>query len=176
MYHLDTKKRGDFSSADGEVVVSEDPPPVFKTAEGQRVVWQPIYDDEKKYSKWFTDILNAGIPAVVDIDETKNVTFGKRIPRGLSLLLAQGRSSGIWVIGGTQHVFESPRELLSQATWIISFLLTYEYDVNTMLRYLNKRGERRLNLKKYQLFAIRPDDGEIATLYNNFEEFLKNIT
>ncbi len=103
VYHIDTKHQGDFTSQDGRIVVSEFAPPVLDTP-GARMVWQPLLDNIDEYSKFFTNILNAGIPSIVNIDESANMVFGTAIPRGLMLLLKQGRLPGIHVILGAQEL------------------------------------------------------------------------
>src|SRR5258708_20072269 len=80
VYHVDTKKRGDFSSYDGTMILSELPPEVYTTP-GNRMVWQPLIDDKDYYTKFFLSILNAGIPAIVNIDEAINMNFGGDPPR-----------------------------------------------------------------------------------------------
>ena len=116
VYHVDTKKARDvktgdyeYTEADGRVIVSSMAPPAFTTY-GNRMVWRPTEDSKPEYDKFFMGILDAGIPSIVNIDETKNMVFGKldNIPRGLGLILYQGRAPGINVYGGTQEVYQSP--------------------------------------------------------------------
>jgi len=174
VYHLDTKKRGDFTSADGMMVLSEHAPPPF-TSGGHRMVWQPAVDDIEEYSKFFTSILNAGLPAIVNVDEAKNMVFNGRIPRGLSILLAQGRLPGIWVIGGTQEVAQSPRQMLSQASHIICFSVINAYDENMMLRYLRIHDRKTLGLKKHQILYLRPDIDDNARFMTGYDQLLPLI-
>lgn len=171
VYHLDTKKRGDFSSQDGMMVVSEFSPKAF-TTQGNRLVWQPLIDDIEEYSSFFLNILNAGLPAIVNIDESINMKFNERIPRGLSILLAQGRLPGIHVIGGTQEVARAPRQMLSQASHIISFNVINDYDERMMLKYLRMKEEKSLNLRKYQFRYLRPDIDDIAMFMNDVSNLL----
>lgn len=176
IYIIDSKKRGDFSSADGHVILSEHAPPAYKT-EGNRMVWQPLVDSKSEYSNFFMSILNAGLPAIVDIDECINMRFGDDIPRGLSILLAQGRLPGIHVIGGTQEVARAPRQLLSQATHIISFNVTNRYDEQMMLEilHLKEQNKKHLNLKKYEFYHIRPDEDDAPTKYKSYEEYMPQV-
>lgn len=175
VYHVDTKKQGDFSSRDGTLIMSEFAPFPF-TSSGNRMVWQPLVDDIDEYSKFFLSILNAGIPSIVNIDEAINMVFNGKIPRGLSILLAQGRLPGIHVYGGTQEVARSPRQMLSQATWIICFNVINAYDETMMKRYLRKQGEKSgLNLKKFQMWVIRPDIDDTAKFFSSYEELLPLI-
>lgn len=173
VYHLDTKKRGDYTAHNGVIYTGDKAPDAYRSTGGNRMVWQPIDDDKTEYSKFFTNILNAGLPAIVDIDECINMNFGKdEIPRGLKILLAQGRLPGIHVYGGTQEVARSPRQMLSQARYIISFALNNRFDETSMLHYLRlKNGERTtLGLKRFQFYHIDIDNDGEAKLYNSFEE------
>lgn len=171
IYHLDTKKKGDFTEKDGNVIASEVHPRAFNTA-GNRMVWQPLIDDKEEYSKFFLSILQAGLPAIVNIDESINMNFNGNIPRGLSILLAQGRLPGIHVIGGTQEVARAPRQLLSQASNIICFNVFNAYDENMMLRYLRLHEQKNLNLKKYEFYFLRPDVDNTATFMQSYQEVL----
>ena len=173
VYNIDTKKRGDFTTADGTLIQSEHAPDAYKTT-GNRMVWQPYYDDIDTYSTFFTRVLEAGLPAIVNIDETINMKFGSRIPRGLSILLAQGRLPGIWVIGGTQEVAASPRQLLSQATYLISFSLLNPYDERTMARMLHLETSS-LGLKKHQFWFLDTDSGSAAVKYNGYKDFIPRV-
>lgn len=178
VYHIDTKKRGDFSSADGTMYLSEVAPPAFTTP-GNRLVWQPYEDNKEQYSKFFLSILNAGLPAIVNIDEAINMVFGglDNIPRGLKILLAQGRLPGIHVFGGTQEVARSPRQMHSQAFHIISFNVINDYDERMMLRMLrlSDKGTKKLGLKRFEFYHIRPDIDDSARLYHTWEELVASI-
>lgn len=175
VYHLDTKKQGDFDSGDGTMIASEFAPLPF-TEVGHKMVWQPLVDDKTEYSKFFSSILNAGLPAIVDIDECINMNFNGEIPRGLAILIAQGRLPGIHVLGGTQEVARSPRQMMSQATNIICFNVINHYDEMMMLRYLRMYGKGvRLGLKKFQIMFIRPDVDSTAKLYSSIDELLPMI-
>jgi hypothetical protein len=178
IYHLDTKKLGDFSAADGTMILSENPPKAFTTG-GNRLVWQPIDDNREKYSKFFLDILHTGLPSIVNIDEAANMCFGgtDNIPRGLKLLLMQGRKPGIHVFGGTQEVARSPRQMHSQAHHIISFNVTNEYDERTMLGMLRlrERDYTKLGLKRFEFWHLRPEVDDHPTLYHSYEQFVDKI-
>lgn len=153
-------------------------PEVFTTG-GNRMVWQPYDDNRSAYSEFFLKILNAGLPAIVDIDEAINMVFGglDNIPRGLKILLAQGRLPGIHVYGGTQEVARSPRQMHSQAFHIISFNVINDYDERMMLRMLRlkEKGIEKLGLKRYEFYHLRPDIDEKATLYHSYEQFVDKI-
>ncbi len=175
VYHLDTKHQGDFSARDGKIIVSEFAPPVFSTW-GNKMVWQPLLDIKEEYSKFFTNILNAGVPSIVNVDESANLVFGTDVPRGLMLLLKQGRMPGINVILGAQEIANSVRQALSQATHVVSFNLINSYDTIMMRKYLRLPKElQQLNLKKYQLLHIKPDYDSTATLYNSYKELLGKV-
>jgi hypothetical protein len=174
VYHIDTKKRGDFSSYDGTMILSEEPPPAFTTS-GNKMVWQALIDNKDNYTKFFLSILNAGLPALVNIDEAINMNFNGEPPRGLSILIAQGRLPGIHVIGGTQEVARAPRQLLSQASTIIGFNVINKYDMFMMKEFLRIPKEIAYRIKKYQFWCIRPDEEDKPTLYNSYEDWLVNI-
>lgn len=178
IYHVDTKKRGDFSSADGQLWQGDVVPPGFETT-GNRMVWQPYEDHKERYSKFFLNVLNAGKPAIVNIDECINMTFGgvDNIPRGLKILLAQARLPGIWVYGGTQEVAKSPRQMHSQAYHVISFNVINKYDERAMMEMLRlkERGMSSLGLKRFEFWHIRPDVDDTATLYHSYQQFVDKI-
>lgn len=171
VYHLDTKKKGDFSQKDGTLIISEKAPKAFMTL-GNKMVWQPLRDDIEEYSKFFTSILEAGLPAIVNIDEAKNMVWNGKIPRGLEILLSQARLPGIHVIGGTQEVANSPRQMLSQATHIITFYVINTYDVNMVKKYLRMKKEEDIDLKKYQFYYFRPDTDDSYIKMNSYENLL----
>lgn len=175
VYHVDSKKQGDFSVTDGEVILSEYAPTAYKKETGKRMVWQPLYDDIKQYDKFFMSILEAGQPAIVNIDECINMIFNGRMPRGLSILATQGRKPGIWVLGGSQQVAKTPRELLSQAKHIISFNMTNRYDVNSMKYLLNMEEKgARLDLKEHEFYYKKTTDTK-PRKFNKPEDLLQLI-
>lgn len=178
VYNLDTKKRGDFTAADGILYQGDMIPEVF-TSGGHRMVWQPYDDNKLAYSTFFMNILNAGIPSIVNIDEAINMVFGgvDNIPRGLRILLAQGRLPGIHVFGGTQEVARSPRQMHSQAFHIISFNVINDYDERMMLKMLRlkQKGQETLGLKRFEFYHLRPDVDNHATLYHSYEPFVDKI-
>ena len=178
VYNVDTKKRGDFSDADGLMFRGDTVPEIF-TNGGHRIVWQPYDDNKLAYSTFFLNILNAGIPAIVNIDEAINMVFGSvdNIPRGLKILLAQGRLPGIHVYGGTQEVARSPRQMHSQAFHIVSFNVINDYDERMMLKMLRlkERGMDKLGLKRFEFYHLRPDIDEKAILYHTYEQLVDKI-
>jgi len=174
VYHVDTKKRGDFDSSDGTMILSENPPPAFTTG-GNRMVWQPLVDDKDNYTRFFLSILNACLPAIVNIDEAINMNFGGDPPRGLSILVAQGRLPGIHVIAGTQEVARAPRQLLSQASTIIGFNVINHYDMSIMKKYLMIPKEIAYRIKKFNFWHLRPDMDDKPILFHSYEEWLSTI-
>lgn len=181
VYHVDTKKQGDFSSADGMVIRSKSAPKAFSSL-GNKMVWQPEEDDKIEYSKFFSGILRAGLPSIVNVDETKNLVFGNldNIPRGFGLLLFQGRLPGINVYGGTQEVVQSPRAMYSQASDVFSFDVDIDYDEQMMLKYLRLKevnGEKvkHLNLKKGEFWHRDKDSGAPSKLFRSYRDFLMTV-
>lgn len=174
VYNLDTKKQGDFTERDGTMIVSAVAPDAFTTT-GNRMVWKPLYDSRKEYDKFFHNILEAKLPAIVNIDECVNMRFGQEIPRELEILLMQGRGTGIHVIGGTQRVAKSPRELRSQATYIVSFVLRNEYDRNTMASELDLDAKKlgpNLGLRQYEFWFLNTNSEKEAKKYKSYHELL----
>jgi hypothetical protein len=174
IYHLDTKKQGDYDERDGTVIRNATAPPAFKSY-GNRMVWQPAEDDKLQYSHFFQSILDAGLPSIVNVDETKNLVFGKldNIPRGFGLILYQGRLPGINVYGGTQEVYQSPRAMYSQASDVICFDVDNSYDEMMMLNYLRLPKEvKHLGLKKYEFYHRDKDGGSPARLFKSYQDFL----
>ena len=178
-YYIDTKQQGDFTASDGVIITDDHAPDAFTTT-GKSMVWQPLSDDKEVYSRFFENILRAKLPCYVDIDECANQKFGDTIPRGLSLLVLQGRGAGMNVIGGTQEVAKSPRQLASQATWVISFNLVNSYDERTMIDRLHLEGPngkppKHLKLKKGEFYAFNNVTQQPPKLYKHFREFLVNV-
>jgi hypothetical protein len=171
VYHLDTKHLGDYTKKDGIVVQSFRAPQAFKT-QGNRLVWQPTLDDIDAFSEFFLNILYAGMPAIVNIDESINMKFGERIPRGLSILLSQGRLPGISVLGGSQELAKVPRQLLSQAKHLLFFNLTNSYDENMALHYLKLHNQKTLGLKQYEFYYFRPETDDNCTLMHTYDDLL----
>jgi hypothetical protein len=175
VYHLDTKRQGDFTGIDGTMWYTEKPPPVF-TGLGQSMVWQPYSDDLSAYSDFFTNILRAGKPAIVNIDEAINMRDNNRIPRGLSILCAQGRMPGISVMAGTQEVARAPRQLRSQASHILTLNLNNEYDERIMKSHMRMYDKgSKLDLRKYQAWYIRPDIDDVPIFISGYEKLLDYI-
>lgn len=175
IYHLDTKKKGDYSSADGTVVLSSIPPPAFTTTTGNSVVWQPLADNRQMYDKFFKSILDAGMPAIVDIDETKNLRLGAEPLRELGILLAQARLPGIHVISATQQVSKSPTEMAGQATYLISFFMQNDYDKAQMASHMGIRADDIRKLKKYEYYFLNTDIDDVAKKYTHYADIMKFI-
>lgn len=174
IYHLDTKKRGDYTRADGQIVLATMPPPAFATP-GNTVVWQPISDNRKMYDQFFRSILDAGLPAIVDIDETKNLKFGQEPLRELGILLAQGRLPGIHVISATQQVSKSPTEMAGQSTYLVSFFMQNDYDKRAMANEMGISSEDIRKLKKYQFYFMNTDIDSTAKKFNHYADIIKFI-
>lgn len=176
VYHLDTKHRGDYSNRDGVVYIGK-APPAFKDG-GHKVVWQPYEDNMKDYSNFFLNILNAGQPAIVNIDESINMRFGAsdNIPRGLKILYTQGRLPGIHIIAGTQEHAKAPRQAHSQAWHVISFNVTNKYDEMSMLDSLGLKGRgiTKLGLKPWE-FYHKADTDDAGHLFKTYQEFLPMV-
>lgn len=172
IYHLDTKKFDDYKHGYGPVVLSHIPPPAFTTG-GNEIVWQPAADDKDMYNKFFRSILDARsvsgkvLPAIVDIDEAKNLMFGSTAPRELGIFLAQARGAGIHVLSGTQEIAKCPRELISQATYHISFGLINKYDKSEAASVLGISSEDIRKLKPREFYFINTEISEEAKKYSS---------
>lgn len=181
VYHLDTKKQGDFTSSEGTVISSDIAPDAFTTT-GNRMVWQPMDDDFKEYDNFFKRILSAHLSCIVNIDECANMKMRDgKVPRQLSLLSLQGKAFGMSVIGGTQEVAESPRQMRSQSDWIICFNVVNKYDKNEMieaLHLIDDKGKKPayLGLKPHQFWAYNNVTQSPPKLYKSYHDFLHLIT
>lgn len=172
-YVLDTKKLGDFSERDGKIWRTYDPPPPL-TGIGQRQVWQPITDNIDAYDLYFTNILQTGKPAVVLVDESKNLKFGNRAPKGYELILAQGRLPGIHVITNYQEIANGLRQGLSQPKHIVGFSMWNPYDERQMKQALRLSSYEPLPTKgQHALFYINRDKMARPVLFNGYQEFSK---
>jgi hypothetical protein len=176
VYHLDTKKQGDFNSQDGQIITSFEPPPPL-TKVGGKQVWQPSDVEYKAgYDKYFRQILDAGKPACVNIDESKNLKFGDSVPKGYELLLSQGRLPGIHTYTNVQEVAKSPRQAFSQPSHIVGFSVWNAYDANMMRNYLRIPGDLSLMdmLKgKRSFLYLNPDKMGEPRLFLNAQQFIQ---
>lgn len=170
-YILDTKKLGDFTDRDGKIWRTYDPPPPL-TGIGQRQVWQPIADNMDAYDTYFTNILQTGKPAVVLVDESKNLKFGNRAPKGYELILAQGRLPGIHVITNYQEIANGLRQGLSQPKHIVGFSMWNPYDERQMKAALRWPSAMPLPQKgQHALLYINRDKMAQPVLFNGYQEF-----
>ncbi len=177
VYHLDTKKLGDFTAKDGPIYRSYEPPLPLRGI-GQVQIWQPETDDEDMYDRYFGGILRTGKPAVVDIDESANLKMGPNgCPKNFELLLKQGRMPGISVLTNMQEIARSPRQPLSQSTYIVGFDLYNRYDAQIMkqlLRLPPTQAELPLGGLHSFLFTDRDRDGS-PTLYRDYRQFIQKF-
>lgn len=171
-YILDTKKQGDFSDKDGKVWQTYDPPPLL-TGIGQSQVWQPIVDNIDAYDEYLQNILHAGKPCIVVIDESKNLKQGGKTPKGYELLLSQGRMPGIHVMTNYQEIAEGLRQGLSQSTHIVGFSVWNEYDERMLKTYLRLPAKEPMHFNgKYSFYYIHKDKMGAPILYKNYQEFI----
>lgn len=174
-YIVDPKKQGDFSDRDGKVWATYEPPPLLRGI-GQKQVWQPITDDIDMYDLYFRKILEAGQPCIVLIDESKNLKFGTRAPKGYELLLAQGRLPGIFTITNSQEVANGLRQAFSQPTHIVSFSVWNAYDERMMKSYLRLPTSEPMPLAgKHSFLYLNRDRMAKPILYKDYRDFIKNF-
>ncbi|MEM0142902.1 MAG: hypothetical protein QXL94_02975 [Candidatus Parvarchaeum sp.] len=70
---------------------------------------------------------------LIVVDEYTQVVPSSRSPgRSLQDVFARGRSLNVGIIGMTQEPVYVPRQLLSQASHLIMFSLSYQYDITYM--------------------------------------------
>jgi energy-coupling factor transporter ATP-binding protein EcfA2 len=175
LYIVDSKKLGDFSERDGKVYRTYEPPPLLKGI-GQKQVWQPVIDDIDSYDQFFRNILDAGKPALVLIDESKNLKFGQKAPKGYELILAQGRKPGISTITNYQEVANGLRQGLSQPTHIICGHVWNNYDERIMKQYMRVPEPGSLPLSgKYSFLYINRDRMAKPLLFRDYKDFIPYI-
>ena len=173
VYHVDSKKQGDFSSKDGKIYKTYEPPPPL-TGEGMRQVWQPVTDDPLMYRKYFEQILAVGKPAIVDVDETVNLKCGKEALLGFEILAKQGRKPGIDIHANTQEIAQAPRQMFSQADEVIGFRVWNDYDERMLMRYLRLPTKGHLPLSgKHSFLHLKVDVDGQPTLFNDYRDFIK---
>jgi hypothetical protein len=170
LYIVDTKQIGDYSNRDGFMIGGRKAPDPLQGF-GDRLVWQPETDDKEGYNFFFKSILRAKKPALVVLDEAANFKFGNEGPRELEILLKQGRAAGIHVLCGTQEVARCPRQMLSQARYIVSFNLLNRYDVNAMKEYLSL-SQSKMELSGHQFWYRDTNSERPARKFNRYEQLL----
>ena len=70
---------------------------------------------------------------IIVIDEYTQVVPSSRSPgKALQDVFARGRSNNVGIIGMTQEPVFVPRQLLSQASHLVMFSLSYQYDITYM--------------------------------------------
>lgn len=172
-YILDSKKLGDFSALDGRITRSYEPPPVL-TGIGQKQIWQPLEDSLDAYDRYFRHILEYGKPAVILVDESKNIRVGNRVPKGYELILSQGRLPGISVITNYQEVYESLRQGLSQSTHFIAFNVDNPYDLRVAKQKLRVTGDGGLPLVgSHSFMYINSDTSGRPMLFRHYRDFIQ---
>lgn len=172
-YICDSKKQGDFTERDGKIWRTYEPPPVL-TGVGEKQVWQPIVDDINAYDAYCTNILQAGKPAIVLFDESKNLKFGNKAPKGYELLLAQGRLPGIHTITNYQEVANGLRQGLSQPNHVVAFSVWNPYDERMVKTFLRLPTDKPLPLRgKHSLLYINRDRMGAPTLFSGYKEFIQ---
>lgn len=174
-YILDSKKLGDFTERDGKIWQTYDPPPLLSGI-GQKQVWQPVVDDLNAYDEYLQNILHAGKPCIVVIDESKNLKFGTSAPKGYELLLSQGRKPGIFVITNYQEIANGLRQGLSQSTHVVGFSVWNPYDERALKTYLRLPIDQPMPSKgKYSFNYLNKDKMGSPMLYKGYQDFIKDF-
>jgi Cdc6-like AAA superfamily ATPase len=174
-YILDSKDLGDFTAKDGVVTRSLVPPPPLMQP-GQRQVWQPIEKDNLLYyDEFFTQILYNNKPALVVIDESKNLKNGARYPKGYELLLSQGRMAGIFCFTNYQEIANGLRQGLSQAKHVIGFSVLNPYDESYLKQALKMRAGVSLERPRYSLWYVNRDTMATPKLYPGYKDLIAEL-
>ncbi len=173
-YIIDSKFRGgDFEDFPG-VVRGEEVPDVLH-APGV-LVWQTPYDDPDKYGQFIENILKAGKPAIIFIDEISSLGRGeaRTYPPALAKVLKQGGGLHIGVIINSQESVSIPRQILGQATHLVRFPLEDEYDARRVdKKLLRPDNERGKNPPWYHFIYRRLEGLEAPMLFRDYREFFK---
>jgi ATPase family associated with various cellular activities (AAA) len=175
LYIVDTKQIGDYTSHYAPIVAGDKHPDPLLGA-GQRLIWQPETDNKDGYNFFFKSILRSKKPAIVVLDEAANFKFGAEAPRELEILLKQGRAAGIHVLSGTQEVARCPRQMLSQARYVVSFNLLNRYDKSAMKEYLALPPKEDLELSGHQFWYRDTNDGKPARKFKSYELLLPLVS
>ena len=175
-YILDTKCLGDFTSRDGPVTRNHLSPPPLKN-EGEIQIWQPLdRENLSNYSTYFTNILNNGKPALVVVDESKNLKDGQNYPKGYELILSQGRLAGIFCFTNYQEIANGLRQGLSQATHVIGFSVLNPYDEQYLRKALKMKPGASLDRPgKHAFRYINRDTMDGPKLYFGYQELIAEL-
>ena len=120
LYVLDTgQKGGDFDDYPG-IVYQDDAPLAIK--KGVQV-WRPSINDPRAFDEWFWNILQAGGPGIVLIDEIASLVKrqGQDAPPNFQRLMKQGRGKHLCVINCTQEMSPNPKPILTQTVHVVRF-------------------------------------------------------
>lgn len=133
-YIIDSNASGDFTGWSGGYFGFE-PPIIGPGPKGRQLVWQPPYDNRDAYEDFFRRLYDAGIPAVLFIDELSCLGGGDN-HEYYARLLKRGRARpnfpGISVISLSQELAQKakvPRQTFSQLTHFIRFYVQHPYDL-----------------------------------------------
>jgi len=175
-YILDSKCLGDFTSKDGPVTCSLQPPLPLRE-EGDLQIWQPIERTNiDLYDTYLMRILENGKPALIVIDESKNLKDGNRYPKGYELLLSQGRLGGMFTFTNYQEIANGLRQGLSQATHVVGFSVLNPYDENYLRKALKMPPKASLERPgKHALRYINRDTMDSPKLYSGYQELIAEL-
>lgn len=172
IYILDSKGVGDFDRMGGTIINDDTPPEPMGAGSGGIQIWQPSRDDFDAYDDWFGKLLKSPDPFVLDVDELSSITNrGGDGPVNYQRLMKQGRGKRKSLINCTQELAYIPRQVVTQTTHTLRFLLIGEYDPRIGNR-LVRRGNRDPEPPQYGFFYARMDKPHPSVLYRSYREFL----
>lgn len=170
VYVLDSKGVGDFDGWPG-LVMSDDPPAPLERGAGATQVWQPGVDDFAMYDDWFGELLKSPDEFILLIDELSSVTKKNgTAPDNFQKLMKQGRGKNKSVANCTQELAYISRQVVTQTTHIVRFLLVGEYDPRVGNRLVH-RDARAPEPNKYGFYYARVDKPTPPTHYRSLSEF-----
>ena len=170
IYILDSKHLGDFTEWYEGLVTSDNvPPPIDKGVQ----VWQPATDNQDAYDAWFTQILGTPGPAMTLVDEISSVGKGKGndAPVGFQRLLKQGRSSGKMTINCSQEMAYVPRQIKTQTSHVVRFLLTGDFDPKAANRLMGRSNNDPEPHSQYGFYYMHVGKPLGLTEYHSYKDF-----
>lgn len=150
-------------------IIEQEEPPRPHTTGVQ--VWRPVYDSLDNYERYFEQLLEAGGPRIVYVDETSSIA-NKRGEAGVAFqkLLKQGRGKRMLFIGGAQETAYIPRQLITQATHFVRFRLIGRYDT-LMGNRLTGRAEKADEPRAEHGFIYARSDLKVPVEYDDYRDF-----
>ena len=103
-------------------------------------IWRYYDDDHDLHEQWLANIFDAGVPAVIYVDELFSITTDRgKAPRSYEKILRQGRGQDIGLISATQSPSYIPAQLVRQASHVVRFRLNSDTDSEKLESMLGQR-------------------------------------